>query len=99
MLQNGSSLFSANLRKAFSGAAGITYGADNVMQMYIPGLFDPAGSGPARAWSEDIGLPGAAQMQYIQKAILDRGNSSYYTRIPAQEIIVGNAGKSTRVFS
>ena len=78
--------------KVFSGAAGVTYGADNVMQMYVPGLFDPAGSGPARSWAEDIHLPGAGQIGYIKKAIEDRGNESYFRRVPAQNLIVGDAG-------
>ncbi|KAM0326210.1 hypothetical protein ACHAQA_006807 [Verticillium albo-atrum] len=77
---------------AFSGAAGIAYGSDNVMQIYIPELWGSAGSGPARSWAEDIHLPGASQMQYISKAVLDRGNSTYFTRIPAQSVIVGDAG-------
>lgn len=78
--------------KVFSGAAGVTYGADNVMQMYVPGLFEPAGSGPARSWAEDIHLPGAGQMQYIKQTLEDRGEESYFRRIPAQDLIVGEAG-------
>lgn len=62
------------------------------MQMYIPGVYTQDGSGPARAWNVDIGLPGASQMQYIQKAIFDRGNGSYYTRVPAQDIILTPTG-------
>lgn len=76
----------------FSGAAGVTYGADNVMQMYVPGLFEPAGSGPARSWAEDIHLPGSVQMQYIKKVIEDRGDGSYFQRLPTQHVIIGDAG-------
>ncbi|KAI1852281.1 hypothetical protein JX266_002459 [Neoarthrinium moseri] len=76
----------------FSGAAGVTYGADNVMQMYIPELYQPSGSGPAISWAEDIHLPGSGQIQYIQKAISDRGGGSYYNRVPAQNIIVSPSG-------
>ncbi|KAI1334479.1 hypothetical protein F5Y15DRAFT_401592 [Xylariaceae sp. FL0016] len=76
----------------FSGAAGVTYGAENVMQMYNPDLYESAGSGPAIPWSEDLVLPGSNQMQTIKQAILDRGNSSFWTRIPAQDIVVGNPG-------
>lgn len=68
------------------------------MQMYIPGIYTQDGSGPARAWYTDIDLPGAGQMQYIQKAILDRGNDSYFTRIPAQEIILSDPGQYILVF-
>lgn len=78
--------------QVLSGSAGVTYGADNVMQMYIPGLYDPAGSGPASAWSADINLQGASQMQHIKKAVLDRGQASYFSRVPSQDIIVGDAG-------
>jgi hypothetical protein len=71
----------------------VTYGADNVMQMSIPGLYDSDGSGPAISWADEIHLPGSGQIQYIQGAILDRANgSSYFARIPAQDIIVGDAG-------
>lgn len=62
------------------------------MQMYIPGIYTQDGSGPARAWYVDIDLPGSSQMQYIQKAIFDRGNGSYFTRVPAQDIILTPAG-------
>lgn len=62
------------------------------MQMYIPGLYDPAGSGPVASWQQDINLAGASQIQYIMKAILDRGEASYFSRVPAQEIIVGDIG-------
>lgn len=66
------------------------------MQMCIPGLYDSDGSGPAHAWSEDINLPGASQIQYIKQAILDRGEASYFTRVPAQDIIVGDAGSDDK---
>lgn len=78
--------------QVLSGAAGVTYGANNVMQMYIPGLYVQDGSGPAYAWYEDINLPGASQIQYIKQVILDRGEASCFTRVPAQDIIAGNAG-------
>ncbi|ORY66157.1 uncharacterized protein BCR38DRAFT_456783 [Pseudomassariella vexata] len=89
---NASDVRAGSWQAVFSGATGATYGADNVMQMYIPGLFDPAGSGPAIAWSDDIHLPGASQMQHIRNVVLDRGRNSYFSRIPAQGIIVGDAG-------
>ncbi|KAL0264080.1 hypothetical protein SLS55_000024 [Diplodia seriata] len=60
--------------------------------MYVPGLFDTAGSGPAKSWAEDLHLPGAGQMGYIKKAIEDRGDESYFRRVPAQDLIVGDAG-------
>lgn len=75
----------------FSGAAGLTYGSDNVMQFYIPELFSPSGSGPAQSWAVDIGLPGSAQMQHIQRVVIDRARNGT-SRIPDQSIILGNAG-------
>ncbi|CAJ2513107.1 Uu.00g012260.m01.CDS01 [Anthostomella pinea] len=77
----------------FSGAAGVTYGANNVMQMYIPGLFSPDGSGPARSWAEDLHLPGSGQMQYIKKAVMDRRSTMNFSTVPAQELLVGDIGK------
>lgn len=79
--------------QAFSGAAGITYGANMVMQSYIPELYDPDGSGPATPWYEQIHLPGSSQIQYIQQAILDRGEGTYFSRVPAQEIIASDTGE------
>ena len=80
--------------KVFSGAAGITYGANNIWQMYNPVYNKQDGSGPASPWYVDINLPGAGQMQYISKAISDRKASTYYKRIPAQDIVVGDTGMS-----
>ncbi|KAF4632564.1 hypothetical protein G7Y89_g5555 [Cudoniella acicularis] len=88
---NASDVRTGSYQAVFSGAAGLTYGADNVMQFYIPGLFTPAGSGPAISWATDIHLPGSSQMQYIKKVILDR-SASPLNRIPDQSIIVGDTG-------
>ncbi|ETS88215.1 hypothetical protein PFICI_02043 [Pestalotiopsis fici W106-1] len=92
---NASDVRTGGWQSVLSGAAGVTYGADNVMQMYIPGLYDQDGSGPPVAWSEEINLAGANQMQFIKQAITDRGEASYFTRIPAQDI-VENAGSDDR---
>lgn len=78
----------------FSGAAGLTYGADNVMQFYNPELFKPSNSGPAISWVEDIHLPGSSQMQYIKQVIMDR--SSPLDRIPDQSIIIGDSGTNAK---
>jgi hypothetical protein len=79
------------LEKVFSGAAGLTYGANAIQQMAIPGLFASDGTGISNYWMNDLALPGSGQMQFIQKAVLDRGSSTYNDRIPAQDIIVGDA--------
>ncbi|KAF2014171.1 hypothetical protein BU24DRAFT_481590 [Aaosphaeria arxii CBS 175.79] len=87
---NASNVRIGSYQAVFSGASGVTYGSDNVWQMYIPGLSEPTGSGPTRSWAEDISLPGSSQIQYVKKVILDR--KSYFTRVPAQEIIIGDNG-------
>jgi hypothetical protein len=90
---NTSDVRTGSWQAAFCGAAGITYGDDNVMQMYVPGLFDPAQSGIVKPWNESIHSLGSSQMQYIRKAILDRGSRSFFSRVPAQDIILGDPGK------
>lgn len=76
--------------QVLSGAAGLTYGAESVMSSYSTGTTT---SGPEIPWYEEIHLPGATQMQYVPKAIFDRGKASYFSRIPSQDIIVGDAGE------
>ncbi|KAF3931032.1 hypothetical protein ABW20_dc0103511 [Dactylellina cionopaga] len=90
---NASDVRTGSWQAVFCGAAGLTYGGDNVMQLYDPAVVTQDGSGPAISWKDEIKYPGAGQMQYIKKAIFDRGNATYYTRVPAQDIIIGNAGK------
>lgn len=71
----------------------MTYGANAVMQFAIPGIYPPDGSGPSDDWETDLKLPGSGQMQWIQKAVTDRGHT---TRVPAQNIIVGEAGANDK---
>ncbi|KAF2637304.1 hypothetical protein P280DRAFT_458547 [Massarina eburnea CBS 473.64] len=91
---NASDVRTGTWQTVFAGMAGLTYGANTVWQMAIPGLFEADNSGPKLAWYDAINLPGSSQMQWVQKAILDRGNGTYFNRIPAQDIIVGDAGIS-----
>jgi hypothetical protein len=35
-------------------------------------------------------------MQWVQKAIRDRGDATYFQRVPAQDIIMGDAGVDDR---
>lgn len=81
---------------AFCGAAGITYGNDNIWQMYSPAFNEHEEGGTPLPWYESILDPGAAMMQYVKQAILDRGAKSFARRVPAQDIIVGSAGKSAQ---
>ncbi|RAQ81773.1 hypothetical protein COH21_012603, partial [Aspergillus flavus] len=95
---NASDVRIGSWQAVFSGAAGLTYGANAIQQCIIPGLFDSDGSGPSENWLEDLVLPGSSQMQWIKKVIMDRGNTTYFSRVPAQDIIVGNVGTDdTRV--
>lgn len=79
------------LQQVFSGAAGLTYGAENVMQIYIPGLYDSAGTGPAIAWYDDIHLPGSSQMQYIQRLLTS--SPWYPDLVPDASVIIGDPGR------
>lgn len=67
------------------------------MQMYNPELYDQDGSGPAVPWFEEINLPGANQMQFVQKIITDRGRQSYFAHIPAQDIVDAAGSDDKRV--
>lgn len=69
------------------------------MQMYISGMCAQDGTGSAQAWYVDIDPPGAGQMQYLQKAIFDRGNSSYFGRVPAHDIIISSPGSYIPYYS
>ncbi|KAF5385712.1 hypothetical protein D9757_005508 [Collybiopsis confluens] len=89
---NASDVRTGSWQAVFSGAAGLTYGANAVMQFAIPGVYAPDGTGPGDNWLTDLELPGSGQMQFVQKAVRDRGNASYFQRVPAQDIIVGDAG-------
>jgi len=70
----------------------VTYGADMVMQMYTPGLYDEPASGVPNAWSTDILLPGSAQIQYIHHVLRDRSPSGVAARVPAQELVLDDLG-------
>ncbi|KAI9690664.1 MAG: hypothetical protein M1820_009924 [Bogoriella megaspora] len=86
-----SSLRVWNATDVLSGASGLTYGHDMVMQGYIPEAYTTDGSGPAVAFFNAIKAPGAGQMQYIRKVIEDR-SSDFFSRIPAQDVLVGDTG-------
>lgn len=73
--------------------AGVTYGANPVWLMTSE-LYPATSGGPPIHWDEAIHLPGAGQVQWLKKAILDRGEETYFDRIPAQDIIRGNPGIS-----
>jgi len=79
----------------FAGGCGFTYGHNSVMQFYTPG-----DSGisffPKIKWQDGLKAPGAEQMQYLKKLILDK---SYFDRMPAQELVADNGNKYDRVIA
>ena len=70
----------------FAGAHGHTYGCNDVWQMWAP---DKKSTMWANLpWNEAIELPAAAQMRYAKEILLAR---PFFTRIPAQSLIVSDA--------
>jgi len=74
----------------FAGAAGHTYGCNEVYQFWVPGLGKPRW-GAELPWREAIDLPGASQMQYVRNLVESR---PMLVRIPDQSIIAGDAMKT-----
>lgn len=62
------------------------------MQFADPVLYPADGSGPGTNWVTELELPGSSQMQWIQKAIRDRGNGTLFTRAPAQDVLLSSSG-------
>ena len=71
----------------FAGAAGYTYGHSAVMQMFRKG--DKAAYGNKVLWSAAINAPGAQQIGYLKKLILDFP----YMESVADQSLVANQGK------
>ncbi len=74
----------------FAGAAGHTYGCNEVYQFWVPGQ-KTSRWGAEIPWREAINLPGASQMQYVRNLVESR---PMLVRIPDQSIIVGDAMKT-----
>lgn len=72
----------------FAGGAGYTYGHNAVMQMFRKG--DNPAYGNKILWNDAINAPGAAQMVYIKKLILD---FPYLERVPDQSLIANQGEK------
>jgi hypothetical protein len=72
----------------FAGAAGYTYGDNAVMQMFRKG--DKPAYGNKELWANAINAPGAGQMVYIKKLMLD---FPYLERIPDQSLIANQGEK------
>jgi len=76
----------------FAGAAGHGYGNDNVTYFYNP-KYHPAVESQRVVWWEALNAPGAGQMQHLKALMLSR---PYFTRIPDQSLIVGDAGEGLK---
>ncbi|MFV8341288.1 glycoside hydrolase family 140 protein [Flavobacterium sp. XS2P39] len=72
----------------FAGAAGYTYGHNAVMQMHRK--TDKAAYGNKALWTEALDAPGAKQMLYIKKLMLD---FPYLERVPDQSLIADQGEK------
>ncbi len=73
----------------FSGSFGHTYGNNSIMQFYHQSSKLKA-YGVKKYWQEAIEDSGSNQMQYLKNLILSR---DFYSRTPAQNVIVGNNQK------
>lgn len=72
----------------FAGAAGYTYGHNAVMQMFRKG--DKPAYGNKALWYDAINAPGAGQMVYLKKLMLE---FPYLERVPDQSLIANQGEK------
>lgn len=72
----------------FAGGAGYTYGHNAVMQMFRKG--DNPAYGNKILWNDAINAPGAGQMVYIKKLMLD---FPYLERVPDQSLVANQGEK------
>jgi len=72
----------------FAGAAGYTYGHNAVMQMFRKG--DKPAYGNKVFWYDAIKAPGAGQMVYLKKLMLE---FPYFERVPDQSMIANQGEK------
>jgi hypothetical protein len=72
----------------FVGAAGYTYGHNAVMQMFRKG--DKPAYGNKVLWYDAIKAPGAGQMVYLKKLLLE---FPYFNRVPDQSLVANQGEK------
>ncbi|GGA69476.1 hypothetical protein GCM10008015_07780 [Flavobacterium palustre] len=72
----------------FAGGAGYTYGHNAVMQMFRKG--DNPAYGNKELWTSAINAPGAGQMVYIKKLMLE---FPYLERVPDQSLVANQGEK------
>lgn len=75
-------------RSVFAGACGVTYGDHCVWQFAGP-RYEPINF-PNRDWIGALYRPGGAGMIFLRKLVESR---PFFTRIPDQSLILGDAGK------
>lgn len=76
-----------------SGAFGHTYGENSVMQMYVPGRYEPAYMAEL-PWDEALQSPGANQMRHLKAFMLSH---SFDGRRPDADMIVDNGKRYGRI--
>ena len=70
----------------FSGAFGITYGHNDIWQMYVQSLYPPW-IGANTNWFDALDSPGAIQMAYLKRLMVSR---PLLERVPDQGILSSN---------
>ena len=78
-------------RSVFAGACGVTYGHHAIWGFVGPR--NPVINHADRDWIDALQRPGGRQVQYLRALIESR---PFFTRIPDQSLIVGDAGKGGR---
>lgn len=76
-----------------SGAFGHTYGENSVIQMYVPGRYEPAYVAERR-WDEVLQSPGANQMRYLKEFMLSR---RFERHRPDPDMIIDNGHGYDRI--
>lgn len=74
----------------FAGAAGHTYGCNEVYQFWTQGTPPRARWGATIPWKDALNLPGARQMQHLRNLI---ESWPMLIRIPDQSLITGDPGR------
>ena len=76
----------------FAGAAGHTYGCNEIYQFWVEGTKPGSRWGATVPWKQALDLRGAGQMQHLRNLIESR---PMLIRIPDQSLIEGNAMRTT----
>ncbi len=77
-------------RSVFAGGCGVTYGHHFIWQMWDEGRYAKNNGDTLMPWHVAIDRPGGGQMQHLRALMESR---PYLTRVPAQEVLVSDAGE------